>query len=262
MFKVNHAMAAVSAGLVLTIAGCSMQPADTGMTDEEIMAAIEAGDAETLEKSKAATDEAIDAALADFDGFTDEERDALRASIMAEVEERLAGVGGMTVNRYVTEEHPTYVTENKTYVTEENTYVTQGEEKPPRIEDGMEISVDWGAGKVYVDDDGCVFEVESVEARAYNFAPDTPYAGGGYAYRLEVKVKGSFKPVEHDDPNIGYAQHSGWSLPVDMTLDPHGIRMDGEKSARCDYDDHTFENTYSMPVNMLPERIYAVGSQK
>lgn len=254
MFKVNHAMAAVSAGLVLAIAGCSMQPADTGMTDGEIMAAIEAGDAETLEKSKAATDEAIEAAFAGVDEFTDEERDALRASIMAEVDKRLSGLGGTTVNRCVTEEHPTYVTEN--------TYVTQGGEKPPRIEDGMEVAVDWGVEKVYVDDDGCVFTVESVEARAYNFAPDTPYAGGGYAYRLEVKVKGSFKPVEHDDPNIGYAQHSGWSLPVDMMLDPHDIRMNGEGSAECDYDDHTFENTYSMPVNMLPERIYAVSSQK
>lgn len=110
MFKVNHAMAAVSAGLVLAIAGCSMQPADTGMTDGEIMAAIEAGDAETLEKSKAATDEAIEAALAGVDEFTDEERDALRASIMAEVDKRLSGLGGTTVNRCVTEEHPTYVT--------------------------------------------------------------------------------------------------------------------------------------------------------
>lgn len=259
MKRTGIAVVAVSGALAMALAGCSAQPASGGMTDEEIMAAIEQGDADTLEKAKAATSEAIDDAVAGIDQFTDEEREKLKADIMAEVEKRLDGIGGTTVNRYesVTKEYPTYTTqEGDTYVTEENTYVTQGAEKPARIEDGTPITVDWGIGKTFTDDDGCVFKVEKVEARAYNFAPDTPYAGGGYAYRIEVRVSGSFTPPE-PDPDGAMAMHSGYSLPVDMVLSPYGVRMNGERGASCSYDAGTFENTYTMAVNMLPERISA-----
>ena len=266
MFKFKHTAAAISAGLVLALSGCSMQTTDTGMTDEEIMAAIEAGDAETLRQSKAATDEAIKTALESIDEFTDEERDALRASIMAEVDKRLSGIGGTTVNKYVTEQHPTYVTENKTYVTEEhptyvteNTYITQGEEKPPRIEDGTEISAEWNIEKVYKEGE-LTFTVGSIEAHAYNYAPDTPYAGGGYAYRIVVTVRGSIdRPAPEDGQGTGIA--GSWNLPADMMFAPYDLRMGANRWSDCDYDANAFINTYSIPVNMLPERIYAAAEE-
>ena len=260
MMKMRIAAVAASGAIALAIAGCASQTADVGMTDGEIMAAIEQGDADTLAKAKAATKQAVDDAVAGIDGLTDEERADLKADIMAEVEKRLSEVGGTVVNRYVTEEYPTYTTqEGDTYVTEENTFVTQGEEKPPRIEDGVSIPAEWEVGDTFVDSDGCVFTVESVEAHAYNFAEDTPYAGGGYAYRIEVEVAGSFVEKEHD-PSVGHSMHSGWPLPVSMVMHPYDVLMSGG-SASCDYDDHTFENTYTMNVNMLPERVYAVAEE-
>lgn len=179
------AASAVSAALTLALAGCgSQQDASRTMTDEEIMAAIEQGDDETLAKAREEAQAAIAAALAEFEPLTDEEREALRESILSEVDARLTNVGTTTVNRYVTEKAgDTYVTEtHPTYVTEENTYVTQGEDVPPRIEDGMIVPSYWDVQRVFVDQGECVTEtytVTDIEARAYNFASDTPYAGGG-----------------------------------------------------------------------------------
>lgn len=179
------AASVVSAALALALAGCgSQQDASRAMTDEEIMAAIERGDDETFAKAREEAQAAIDDALAEFEALTDEEREALRESILSEVEARLANVGTTTVNRYVTEKAgDTYVTEtHPTYVTEENTYMTQGEEVPPRIEDGMIVPSYWDVQRVFVDQGECVTEthtVTDIEARAYNFASDTPYAGGG-----------------------------------------------------------------------------------
>lgn len=102
--KMRIAAVAASGAIALAIAGCASQPADVGMTDGEIMAAIEQGDADTLAKAKAATKQAVDDAVAGIDGLTDEERADLKADIMAEVEKRLSEVGGTVVNRYVTEE--------------------------------------------------------------------------------------------------------------------------------------------------------------
>ena len=151
------AASVVSAALALALAGCgSQQDASRAMTDEEIMAAIERGDDETFAKAREEAQAAIDDALAEFEALTDEEREALRESILSEVEARLANVGTTTVNRYVTEKAgDTYVTEtHPTYVTEENTYMTQGEEVPPRIEDGMAIPVAWDVQREFVYEHG------------------------------------------------------------------------------------------------------------
>lgn len=259
------AASVVSAALALALAGCgSQQDASRTMTDEEIMAAIERGDDETLSKAREEAQAAIEDALVEFEALTDEEREALRESILSEVEARLANVGTTTVNRYVTEKAgDTYVTEtHPTYVTEENTYVTQGEEVPPRIEDGMAIPVAWDVQRefVYVQNE-YVFEtytVNEIEARAYNFASDTPYAGGGYAYRIEVTVSGTLDRVVDAPPDVAFPMISGYCLPVDLLMDPYDEPIDGLIAPHNDYDAGTFTITYSINTNALPDQIYAV----
>lgn len=210
------AASAVSAALALALAGCStQQDSSRTMTDEEILAAIEQGDADTLAKAREEAEAAIEKARAEFEPLTDEERAELRESILSEVDARLADAGSTTANRYVTEKAgDTYVTEtHPTYVTEENTYVTQGEEVPPRIEDGMAIPVTWDIQRefVYVQNEYVseIYTVNEIEARAYNFASDTPYAGGGYAYRIEVSVSRTLDRVVDAPPDVAFPMVSG-----------------------------------------------------
>ena len=258
------AASAVSAALALALAGCgSQQDASRTMTDEEIMAAIEQGDDETLAKAREEAQAAIEDALVEFEALTDEEREALRESILSEVEVRLANVGTTTVNRYVTEKAgDTFVTEtHPTYVIEENTYVTQGEEVPPRIEDGMAIPVAWDVQREFVTVQNEYvsesYTVADVEAHVYSFAPDTPYAGGDYAYRIEVTVTGTLERVVDAPPGMAFAQSSGYMLPVSMLMNPYDVAVDMLRSAHNDYDSGTFTNTYSINTNALPNNIYA-----
>lgn len=259
------AASVVSAALALALAGCgSQQDASRAMTDEEIMAAIERGDDETFAKAREEAQAAIDDALAEFEALTDEEREALRESILSEVEARLANVGTTTVNRYVTEKAgDTYVTEtHPTYVTEENTYVTQGEEVPPRIEDGMAIPVAWDVQREFVYEHGeyvtDTYTVESIEARAYNFAPDTPYAGGGYAYRIEVTVSGPFEHIDNTPSEMGSSPIATPEyLPVSIYLDPYDVLI-SDVRAYQDLSDGTFSGTMVVNTNALPESVYAV----
>lgn len=265
------AATAACIALAASLAGCAAQQDQRGMTDDEIREAIKQGDEQTAAQIRSEMDSAIDKALAGYK-MSDAEKQSLRESILSEVDGKIAAANnsGGVVNRYVTEQHVTqkpadeYVT-NVTNVTNEYpTYITEQSAKLPRIDDGTPIQISLASPAKATDKDGCTYEITSLTATAYNFAPDTPYAGGGYAYRITVKATVTYIPYYMQpgyvrDPNEGVMQHTLQLQPFELTLSPYDVVVDNGNSGAKHIDETTIEFTQTINTNMLPEKITAVS---
>lgn len=262
------AATAACIALAASLAGCAAQQDQRGMTDDEIREAIKQGDEQTAAQIRSEMDSAIDKALASYK-MSDAEKQSLRESILSEVDGKIAAANnGGVVNRYVTEQHVTqkpadeYVT-NVTNVTNEYpTCITEQSAKLPRIDDGTPIQVSLASPAKATDKDGCTYEITSLTATAYNFAPDTPYAGGGYAYRITVKATVTYIPYYMQpgyvhDPNETASMHPMPSRALELTLSPYDIVVDNGSSGSTHLDETTMEFTQTINTNMLPEKITA-----
>ena len=261
------AATAACIALAASLAGCAAQQDQRGMTDDEIREAIKQGDEQTAAQIRSETDSAIDKALAGYK-MSDAEKQSLRESILREVDGKIAAInGGGVVNRYVTEQNVTQKPADQ-YVTnvtnEYPTYITEQSAKLPRIEDGTPVQISLASPAKATDSDGCTYEITSMTATAYNFAPDTPYAGGGYAYRITVKAMVTYIPYYEQpgyvrDPNEGVMQHAMRMKPFDLTLSPYDVMIDNGNSGSTHLDERTIEFTQTVNTNMLPEKITAVS---
>ena len=175
------AATAACIALAASLAGCAAQQDQRGMTDDEIREAIKQGDEQTAAQIRGEMDSAIDKALAGYK-MSDADKQSLRESILSDVDGKIAAINsGGVVNRYVTEQQVTKkpADEYVTNVTNEYpTYITEQTAKLPRIDDGTPIQISLASPAKATDSDGCTYEITSLTATAYNFAPDTPYAGG------------------------------------------------------------------------------------
>lgn len=261
------AATAACIALAASLAGCAAQQDQRGMTDDEIREAIKQGDEQTTAQIRSEMDSAIDKALAGYK-MSDAEKQSLRESILREVDGKIAAInGGGVVNRYVTEQQVTQKPADQ-YVTnvtnEYPTYITEQGAKLPRIEDGTPVQISLASPAKATDSDGCTYEITSMTATAYNFAPDTPYAGGGYAYRITVKATVTYIPYYEQpgyvrDPNEGVMQHAMRMKPFDLTLSPYDVMIDNGNSGSTHLDERTIEFTQTVNTNMLPEKITAVS---
>lgn len=259
------AATAACIALAASLAGCAAQQEQRGMTDDEIREAIKQGDEQTAAQMRSEMDSAIDKALAGYK-MSDAEKQSLRESILREVDGKIAAInGGGVVNKYVTEQQVTQKPTDQ-YVTnvtnEYPTYITEQGAKLPRIEEGTPIQVNLAGPAKATDKDGCTYEITSMTATAYNFAPDTPYAGGGYAYRITVKATVTYipyyeQPGYNRDPNGSVMQHGMPSRVFELTLSPYDVAPDNGISVSTHLDERTIEFTETFSSNMLPEKITA-----
>lgn len=264
------AATAACIALAASLAGCAAQQDQRGMTDDEIREAIKQGDEQTAAQIRSEMDSAIDKALASYK-MSDAEKQSLRESILSEVDGKIAAANnGGVVNRYVTEQHVTqkpadeYVTNVSNVTNEYPTYITEQSAKLPRIDDGTPIQISLTSPAKATDKDGCTYEITSLTATAYNFAPDTPYAGGGYAYSITVKATVTYIPYYMQpgyvhDPNGGVAMHSMPPRALELTLSPYDVVVDNGSSGSTHLDDTTIEFTETINTNMLPEKINAAS---
>lgn len=260
------AATAACIALAASLAGCAAQQDQRGMTDDEIREAIKQGDEQTATQIRSEMDSAIDKALAGYK-MSDAEKQSLRESILSEVDGKIAAANnGGVVNRYVTEQRITQKPADQ-YVTnvtnEYPTYITEPSAKLPRIDDGTPIQISLASPAKATDKDGCTYEIASLTATAYNFAPDTPYAGGGYAYRITVKATVTYIPYYMQpgyvhDPNETAAMHPMPSRALELTLSPYDVAPDNGISGSTHLDERTIEFTETFSSNMLPEKISAV----
>ena len=262
------AATAACIALAASLAGCAAQQDQRGMTDDEIREAIKQGDEQTAAQIRSEMDSAIDKALAGYK-LSDAEKQSLRESILCEVDGKIAAINnGGVVNRYVTEQQVTqkpadeYVTKVTNVTNEYPTYITEQSAKLPRIDDGTPIQISLASPAKATDSHGCTYEITSLTATAYNFAPDTPYAGGGYAYRITVKATVTYIPYYEQpgyirDPHEGVMMHPMPSRALELTLSPYDIVMDNGISGSNRLDDTTIEFTETVSTNMLPEKITA-----
>lgn len=261
------AATAACIALAASLAGCAAQQDQRGMTDDEIREAIKQGDEQTAAQIRGEMDSAIDKALAGYK-LSDAEKQSLRESILSEVDGKIAAANnGDVVNRYVTEQRITQKPADQ-YVTnvtnEYPTYITEQSAKLPRIDDGTPIQISLASPAKATDKDGCTYEITSLTATAYNFAPDTPYAGGGYAYRITVKATVTYIPYYMQpgyvrDPNEDVMQHTLQLQPFELTLSPYDVVVDNGNSGAKHIDETTIEFTQTINTNMLPEKITAVS---
>lgn len=259
------AATAACIALAASLAGCAAQQDQRGMTDDEIREAIKQGDEQTAAQIRSEMDSAIDKALAGYK-MSDAEKQALRESILSEVDGKIAAInGGGVVNRYVTEQNVTQKPADQ-YVTnvtnEYPTYITEQSAKLPRIDDGTPIQVSLASPAKATDKDGCTYEITSLTATAYNFAPDTPYAGGGYAYSITVKATATYVPYYEQpgyvrDPNESVPMHPMPSRALELTLSPYDVAVNNGISGSTYLDETTIEFTQTINTNMLPEKITA-----
>lgn len=259
------AATAACIALAASLAGCAAQQEQRGMTDDEIKEAIKQGDEQTAAQMRSEMDSAIDKALADYK-MSDADKQSLRESILSEVDGKIAAInGGGVVNRYVTEQNVTQKPADQ-YVTnvtnEYPTYITEQSAKLPRIDDGTPIQISLASPAKATDKDGCTYEITSLTATAYNFAPDTPYAGGGYAYRITVKATATYIPYYEQpgyvrDPHGDVMVHPTPSRALELTLSPYDVTPDNEVSGSTYLDKRTMEFTQTVNTNMLPEKISA-----
>lgn len=262
------AATAACIALAASLAGCAAQQDQRGMTDDEIREAIKQGDEQTAAQIRGEMDSAIDKALAGYK-MSDAEKQSLRESILSEVDGKIAAINnGGVVNKYVTERQVTqkpadeYVTKVTNVTNEYPTYITEQSAKLPRIDDGTPIQISLASPAKATDKDGCTYEIASLTATAYNFAPDTPYAGGGYAYRITVKATVTYIPYYEQpgyvrDPNEGVMMHPMPSRALELTLSPYDIVVDNGISGSNHIDETTMEFTQTINTNMLPEKITA-----
>lgn len=264
------AATAACIALAASLAGCAAQQDQRGMTDDEIREAIKQGDEQTAAQIRSEMDSAIDKALAGYK-LSDAEKQSLRESILSEVDGKIAAANnGGVVNRYVTEQQVTqkpadeYVTNVSNVTNEYPTYITEQSAKLPRIDDGTPIQISLASPAKATDSDGCTYEITSLTATAYNFAPDTPYAGGGYAYSITIKATVAYIPYYMQpgyvrDPNEGVMQHTLRLQPFELTLSPYDVVIDNGSSGAKHLDETTIEFTQTINTNMLPEKITAVS---
>lgn len=262
------AATAACIALAASLAGCAAQQDQRGMTDDEIREAIKQGDEQTAAQIRSEMDSAIDKALAGYK-LSDAEKQSLRESILSEVDGKIAAANnGGVVNRYVTEQHVTqkpadeYVTNISNVTNEYPTYIAEQSAKLPRIDDGTPIQISLASPAKATDSHGCTYEIISLTATAYNFAADTPYAGGGYAYRITVKATATYipyyeQPGYNRDPNDRYPLYPTPSRAFDLTLSPYDVAPDNEISGSTYLDERTIEFTQTVNTNMLPEKIAA-----
>lgn len=261
------AATAACIALAASLAGCTAQQDQRGMTDDEIREAIKQGDEQTAAQIRSEMDSAIDKALAGYK-MSDADKQALRESILSEVDGKIAAANnGGVVNRYVTEQNVTQKPADQ-YVTnvtnEYPTYITEQSAKLPRIDDGTPIQVSLASPAKATDKDGCTYEITSLTATAYNFAADTPYAGGGYAYRITVKAMVTYIPYYMQpgyvrDPNEGVSVHPIPSRALELTLSPYDVAINNGISGSMYLDEKTIEFTQTVNTNMLPEKITAAS---
>lgn len=261
------AATAACIALAVSLTGCAAQQDQRGMTDDEIREAIKQGDEQTAAQMRSEMDSAIDKALAGYK-MSDADKQALRESILSEVDGKIAAANnGGVVNRYVTEQHVTQKPADQ-YVTnvtnEYPTYITEPSAKLPRIEEGTPIQISLTGPAKATDSHGCTYEITSLTATAYNFAADTPYAGGGYAYRITVKATVTYIPYYMQpgfvrDPNEGVMIHPMPSRALELTLSPYDVVVDNGSSGSNRLDDTTVEFTQTVNTNMLPEKITAAS---
>lgn len=259
------AATAACIALAASLAGCAAQQDQRGMTDDEIREAIKQGDEQTAAQIRSEMDSAIDKALAGYK-LSDAEKQSLRESILSEVDGKIAAAnnGGGVVNRYVTEQHVTQKPADEYVTNEYPTYITEQSAKLPRIDDGTPIQISLASPAKATDKDGCTYEITSLTATAYNFAPDTPYAGGGYAYRIDVKATVAYvpyymQPGYNREPNEPVAQHTLRLQPFELTLSPYDVVLDNGSSGAKHLDETTIDFTQTINTNMLPEKITAVS---
>lgn len=262
------AATAACIALAASLAGCAAQQDQRGMTDDEIREAIKQGDEQTAAQIRSEMDSAIDKALAGYK-MSDAEKQSLRESILSEVDGKIAAANnGGVVNRYVTEQHVTqkpadeYVTNVSNVTNEYPTYITEQSAKLPRIDDGTPIQISLASPAKATDSHGCTYEITSLTATAYNFAPDTPYAGGGYAYRITAKATVTYipyymQPGYVQDQNGSVSVHPIPSRALELTLSPYDIVANNGNSGSTYLDDTTIEFTTTINTNMLPEKITA-----
>ena len=263
------AATAACIALAASLAGCAAQQDQRGMTDDEIREAIKQGDEQTAAQIRSEMDSAIDKALAGYK-LSDAEKQSLRESILSEVDGKIAAANnnGGVVNRYVTEQHVTqkpadeYVTNVSNVTNEYPTYITEQSAKLPRIDDGTPIQISLASPAKATDKDGCTYEITSLTATAYNFAPDTPYAGGGYAYRITVKATVTYIPYYMQpgyvrDPNEGVMVHPIPSRALELTLSPYDVAINNGISGSNHLDETTIEFTETVNTYMLTEKITA-----
>lgn len=263
------AATAACIALAASLAGCAAQQDQRGMTDDEIREAIKQGDEQTAAQIRSEMDSAIDKALAGYK-LSDAEKQSLRESILSEVDGKIAAANnnGGVVNRYVTEQQVTqkqadeYVTNVSNVTNEYPTYITEQSAKLPRIDDGTPIQISLASPAKATDKDGCTYEITSLTATAYNFAPDTPYAGGGYAYRITVKATVTYIPYYEQpgyvrDPNEGVMVHPIPLRALELTLSPYDVAINNGTSGSTYIDETTIEFTETVNTNMLPEKITA-----
>lgn len=234
------------------LAGCSsgerQEENPRAMTDDEIMQAIEDASTETRDAVLSEVEEAVVSELESQGVLTEDEIDEIKASIMASIGE---SDSKSVTNKYVTEQ---YVTEQ--HVTEEqrieNTYISGSDEKP-RIEDGTVVPIRGGLPYV-VEDDRWKVTVTNAEATVSNYTPDTPYGGGGFAYRVNVTISASYEYV--GPPRDGEIPPTPIPLPqLDAIMSPYDVQI---TSGTIGYDKEadTMECSFSMGVNLIPDSVY------
>ena len=214
------------------------------MTDDEIRALVSEGDEATLEQVKAETQIAIDEALADMD-MDDERRTEISNAVSRRVGERLDRIEGGTSAQSKPQ---------------------QGTHR--RIEDGTPVAISWSAPTSYVEhtdaEHTLTTTVTGFDAKAYNFASDTPYAGGGYAYKVIVTVHADWK-FEHLHGSSGsdISVEPGFTVvkaaTIGALLEPYGLRIsqpgDAGDYVRDTDDDWEYTYTFQIDTNLVPERV-------
>lgn len=237
---------------VVLLTGCSSAEShdeDTRtMTDAEIMQAIDDANSETRNAVLSEVGDAVADELEAQGVLTEDEIDEIKSSILSSIGE---SDSKSVTNKYVTER---YVTEQ--HVTEEqrieNTYISGSEEKP-RIEDGTVVPIRGGLPYV-VEDNKWKVTVTNAEATVSNYTPDTPYGGGGFAYRVNVTISASYEYV--GPPRDGEIPPTLIPLPrLDAIMSPYDVQI---TSGTIGYDKEadTMECSFSMGVNLIPDSVY------
>lgn len=232
----------------ITFTGCSN--GEKHMTDDEIRQAIEDGDKTTLEQAKVDVKEAVDEALRDFDfnNLSEDQIKLLRTKILDNVDQKINNT--TIVNRYTTVEQKGQSSSNNR----------------PRIKDGFAIPVEYNIPRTLTkknEDTISTFNIAEVTAQASNFSSDTPYAGGDYAYKIKVTVKGTYSSRQAsivDDSLGGETAITPVVLPssldIGFKLSPYDVAIT-DSTLAANASNNTFEANYFINVNMLPKSIYA-----
>lgn len=230
--------------------------------DAHIQSAIQDNNKALETDILAKVDKQIQTKFNEVDSLSNKEKEELRNSIMASVRDELKSnksaeattvIKSETVKQPITEQVSNTYNSYTTVTSSGNN--TQGEEKPPKIEDGTVIPVTNSLPYTFDYDKYFTYTVNEISVIAYNHETE-PYREIEYPYELRISISGTF---QDNTPAPGENEALSPGVPVThifgkLTLNPYGSEFN-TPYVGGNVEDNTFSVSTTLTVNQLPNEV-------